>query len=79
MPPPMPCATGAAAGLVLDDVAGVDAQCGLIKNAAAGDGGVALDVGARHRGRTRPALSRPPPLPVAELPLTVQFLSAVVL
>src|SRR5262249_27098502 len=38
---------------VVDDVAGGDTERALVGNAAAGEGGVALDVGAGHRGRTK--------------------------
>ena len=50
-----------------------------VENAAAVDGGVAADGAVGQRGRAAVAsLNRPPPLPLAELPLTVQLVSVVV-
>ena len=70
-------AAGAAAGLVVDDLAGGDVQRALVVDAAAGDGGVAADGAVGQRGRAA-TLDRPPPLSLAELPLTVQLVSVAV-
>ena len=52
---------------------GGDDQRAYVGDAAADDGGVIFDGGAGQVVEPRLALSRPPPLPVAVLPLTVQL------
>ena len=49
-----------------------------LADAAAGAGGVAADGAVGQRQPCRRALDRPPPLPLAELPLTVQLVSVAV-
>ena len=83
MPPPLPVAelplTVQLVSVVVPNIVAVVAEAAGGHAAAVASGGVAADgaVGQRGRGRQKP-VARPPPLPVAELPLTVQLVSVAV-